>query len=165
MRAIGILGIVIGGIWAIVAFNIDTSVSSGFGRVNNMGLMAEKQNHLMMSAAVLIISVLLFVFGKRSAKVAETEAGPGTRACPFCAELIKVEAIKCKHCGSDIPQDIAEIPPIGDFFEKPDGMSIGEYQEKISERYGVARLANGYQWREQSFCSFQELISAIKTAS
>jgi len=27
-----------------------------------------------------------------------------TRACPFCAEEILVAAIKCKHCGSDIPQ-------------------------------------------------------------
>jgi len=25
-----------------------------------------------------------------------------SKACPFCAELIRVEAIKCKHCGSDI---------------------------------------------------------------
>jgi hypothetical protein len=24
--------------------------------------------------------------------------------CPFCAELIKREAVKCKHCGADIPK-------------------------------------------------------------
>ncbi|WP_203529686.1 hypothetical protein [Pseudodesulfovibrio sp. JC047] len=24
------------------------------------------------------------------------------RECPFCAELIKKKAVKCKHCGSDI---------------------------------------------------------------
>ena len=24
--------------------------------------------------------------------------------CPFCAEKIKVKAIKCKHCGADLPK-------------------------------------------------------------
>lgn len=27
-----------------------------------------------------------------------------TVACPYCAEVIKREAIKCKHCGSEIPR-------------------------------------------------------------
>lgn len=26
----------------------------------------------------------------------------GTKKCPFCAEPVKVEAIKCKHCGSSL---------------------------------------------------------------
>lgn len=27
------------------------------------------------------------------------------RKCPFCAELIRREAIRCKHCGADIPSE------------------------------------------------------------
>jgi len=25
-----------------------------------------------------------------------------TKLCPFCAEVVKLEAIKCKHCGSNL---------------------------------------------------------------
>jgi hypothetical protein len=31
---------------------------------------------------------------------------PDEKECPFCAETIKLLAIKCKHCKSDLPQNI-----------------------------------------------------------
>jgi hypothetical protein len=28
--------------------------------------------------------------------------GPDEKECPYCAEVIKAKAVKCKHCGSDL---------------------------------------------------------------
>ncbi len=33
----------------------------------------------------------------------------GSRKCPFCAELIKREAIVCKHCGRDVKPTAGEV--------------------------------------------------------
>lgn len=39
--------------------------------------------------------------GTASAVCFAASDGP-TKKCPFCAELIKFDAIKCKHCGEDV---------------------------------------------------------------
>lgn len=32
------------------------------------------------------------------------------KRCPYCAELIQRAAVKCKHCGSDVPFAVAAEP-------------------------------------------------------
>lgn len=51
-----------------------------------------------------VAALLLIATGdsKEQIQKARDEAS-GLAACPFCAEPIKAEAIKCKHCGSEIP--------------------------------------------------------------
>lgn len=41
-------------------------------------------------------------------KAVEEGAHGGFRKCPFCAEAIRIEAVKCKHCASDLSPATAQ---------------------------------------------------------
>lgn len=44
------------------------------------------------------------------AKQAETDNSGGTKSCPYCAEIIKMEAVRCRFCGMDL---VASAGPKG----------------------------------------------------
>ena len=48
--------------------------------------------------------VIALVMGRNTAKLDDDALDAGTvRRCPWCAELIRTEAIACKHCSRDVP--------------------------------------------------------------
>ncbi len=101
MRGFGILAIVAGALVVIAAMMMDVSVPSGLGRVNNLGLMAERQNYTIIGGILLLAGILMAMrSGRRSS--ADISTANDARACPMCAEQIKRAAIKCKHCGADV---------------------------------------------------------------
>ncbi|KYP85836.1 hypothetical protein WB66_05375 [bacteria symbiont BFo1 of Frankliniella occidentalis] len=77
----------------------------------------------------------MVIFGRR--KVEET--GSNVK-CPFCAEFIKVDAIKCKHCGSDVQPTFAE-KEIKDF--NPSEMEIRSFYINRKNGIEINRVALG----------------------
>jgi hypothetical protein len=153
MKSIGVFCIILGAIFVFFALMMDTSVSSsitGTGRVHNLGLLAEQQNFLTISTAVLVIGVLLVIFGKRTEDVI-TSQSLGMRACPFCAEAIKNEAIKCKHCSSAV---------------EPIIMASKTAEQEVADEYlvmiGATRSADGIDWQGTKYPTFEALLDVAE---
>jgi len=60
----GTLLIVIGIIALLSSLMMDTSVAVLDGRINNIGLMADKQNYIIISGLMLLIGVFITLFSK-----------------------------------------------------------------------------------------------------
>lgn len=151
MKKIGILILVIGLIGLIATLGMDTSVASSYGkRVHNIGLMNEKQNFLLVSIAMAIIGAILFAVENRNAKSPISQIRPGTmdenqstRACPFCAENIKAQAVICRYCGRNIVPIVEHHVTTGE-----PASSLEKNQETASEY--LARIEKlirtAYSW-------------------
>ncbi|HWI81562.1 hypothetical protein, partial [Ramlibacter sp.] len=56
--------IAVGALLALVALNLDTSVSTGFGRVHNIGLQSQQQMLLILGCVMFLAGVILFAVEK-----------------------------------------------------------------------------------------------------
>lgn len=122
MKPLGGLLIFFGITALIFSMQIDTSVEvkypggSGYGmpeRVNNIGLMNEKQNRLMLSGILLIGGIILFAVGKtkeRSIADSESENVKATeKANEPDFEPDGKNIFYCQKCGSRLELEESEI--------------------------------------------------------
>ncbi|MEG9306422.1 zinc ribbon domain-containing protein [Klebsiella pneumoniae] len=80
----------------------------------------------------------------------QSQLDSGLVKCPYCAEMIKPEAIKCKHCGSDVKEAIevarlknfkpSDIPFDAFFIRKKVGFDVNE--EAVTNLVSRLRQAN-----------------------
>jgi hypothetical protein len=112
----------------------------------------------------LVALVLVLVMKKIEPPVVQPKAPTDERPCPFCAEAIKKAAIKCRHCGSEVPAIIEEIAGKELFFERPNGMPMGEYYEVLSAKYDITQSGSGYAWKGMQYPNMTAAIAAIQQA-
>ena len=85
---------------AVAGFLIALLVSYAMGNAGN----AEKSDAMQIAAFLcpIVGFVMVLMMKNRDQMAAEFGEFGGYKKCPFCAESVKVEATKCRHCQSDL---------------------------------------------------------------
>lgn len=96
MRVFGCFVLLVGIVWVFVALNMDTTVSSYNERVHNIGFVSDKQNHVIIGCFIILYGLIIAFFSKERRYLSDLVS------CPYCTETISKDAIKCKHCHSDV---------------------------------------------------------------
>lgn len=135
MKTTGISILICGILLGLYALTMDTSVKvdypngNTFGlpeRVNNIGLMSDRQNYLILAGVLTILGVIINIVGRNSQKDSENFEY-GFKQCPLCAEKVKSEAKICRFCNYDFTQGNTQDNDFKEWMKKNPMGNINEY--------------------------------------
>jgi len=90
----------------VVVTTVEQAKELGIATLNYGSFITAVINFFIM--AVVIFTLVKTInkimdLGKKEEEV--VEEAPTTKACPFCKSEISIDAVKCPHCTSDIPEE------------------------------------------------------------
>lgn len=162
-KTLGTTLIVVGLIGAVLSLMVDTTVDTGFGRVNNIGLIKDQQNYLILSSVAIVAGIAFLLLGGATAQT----TSDASRACPQCAEIIKKAALKCRFCGAEV-DPIVEEQGAADETAFMTSVASGQLTQadlmNLAEFYGIEKTSGAYAYQGQSYGSLAEAVSAARVA-
>jgi hypothetical protein len=104
---------------------------------------------LVISPLLAVIIVALMPARSAPAPANATPAAPTrkTKRCPQCAEDIMAEALRCKHCGAEIPPAPEPIP---------------ETDEDAVVRFGIRRDAGQYIYGKYRYTQLADALTCAR---
>jgi len=155
-RSIGWLALVVGLVGAALALTMNTTVSSEYGSVNNIGLIKDQQNYLIFSGLIAMAGLGLVL----TAQTAPAEVPSGLRECPECAERIQARAKKCRYCGTEVePLVVGQIIP-------PNTEDLSdESLQWVADFYEIKPANGGYDYRGTQHPTLRDAVAAARSGN